>query len=280
MSAAIPPAPRTIPLRRLAPNILTTVSLCSGLAAIHFSLVPNWDKALAAIAVAAVFDLLDGAVARVLRATSRFGAVLDSLSDFLSFGVAPAVILHQWMLREAGPPGLAATMLYVLCAAMRLARFTSARRTPKGSPLARFFVGLPTPAAAGAVLVPALLASSRAFEGVRPPEFLQGSLLPEMLVVAYTILVGWLMVSRVPAFSLKRIRVRRGLVPLLLIGVALLVVAAAKDTWLTAAVLALAYLCTFPFSVITYRRIRRSMAGAPESPARETRRPALAGNEA
>jgi len=275
-----PRSPRTIPLRRLAPNILTTVSLCSGLAAIHFSLVPNWDKALAAIAVAAVFDLLDGAVARVLRATSRFGAVLDSLSDFLSFGVAPAMILHQWMLREAGLPGLAATMLYVLCAAMRLARFTSARRMPKGSPLARFFVGLPTPAAAGAVLVPTLVASSRAFSGVRPPEFLEGTHLTEMIVVAYTILVGWLMVSRVPAFSLKRIRVRRGLVPLLLIGVALLVVAAAKDTWLTAAVLAVAYLCTFPFSFASYRRIRRSMSAAPIERSPSVPEPALSGREA
>lgn len=263
MNRARPRSPRTIPLRRLAPNILTTVSLSSGLAAIHFALVPNWDKALAAIAVAAVFDLLDGAAARLLRATSRFGAVLDSLSDFLSFGVAPAVILHQWMLRDAGMAGLAATMLYVLCAAMRLARFTSARRMPKHSPLASFFVGLPTPAAAGAVLVPALIASSKTFSGVSLPEAIGTTVLPETIVVAYTIVVGWLMVSRLPAFSLKRIRIRRAMVPLLLIGVAMLVVAAAKDTWLTAAVLALAYLLTFPFSAAHYQRIRRSMSAPP-----------------
>ena len=246
-----PRAPRTVPLRRLAPNILTTVSLCSGLAAVHFALLAQWDKALAAVAVAGVFDLLDGAADRLLRATSRFGAVLDSLSDFLSFGVAPALILHQWMLRESGVFGLAATMLYVLCAAMRLARFTAARPMPKGSPLARFFVGLPSPAAAGAVLVPVLMESSRTLAGFRAPE---------PLVVGYTILVAWLMVSRLPAYSLKRIRVRRQFTPFLLIFVALLVVVAAKDTWLTAAALAGAYLLSIPLSAATHRRVRRSLA--------------------
>lgn len=245
---------RSIPLRRLLPNILTTVALCSGLASIHFSLQTNWDKALAAIAVAMVFDTLDGAAARLLRSSSRFGAVLDSLSDFLSFGVAPAVILHQWMLSAAGLPGLAATMLYVLCAALRLARFTSQRRMPKSSPLSRFFIGLPSPAAAGAVLAPAFIASSRTLTDQR---------LPELVVVVYTILVALLMVSRLPAFSLKRLRVPRRFVGPLLLGVGLLVVFAVKDTWLTAAGVAVAYLLTFPVSVIYYRRLRNAPVERP-----------------
>lgn len=241
---------RSVPLRRLVPNFLTTISLCSGLASLHFALAGDWDRALSAIAVAAVFDALDGGAARLLRASSRFGAVLDSLSDFASFGVAPAVLMHQWMLKDEMAPGLAATMTFALAAALRLARFTSARRPPAGTASHRHFVGLPTPAAAAIVLIPVMLEASRSI-GLR---------LPAWLVIAHVIFVALLMISRQPCFSLKRLRVpRRSVVPLM-VGIGLAVVAAAKDPWLTAAVCAAGYMLSIPVSISMIRRARAAPA--------------------
>lgn len=252
------PRPSTIPLRRLLPNILTTLSLCSGLAALHFALAGDWDRALSAIAVAAVFDVLDGGAARLLKATSRFGAVLDSLSDFLSFGVAPALILHQWMLKDADVLGMAATMTFVLCSALRLARFTSSPSLPSSSPLARFFTGLPTPAAASIVLIPVMLEAARQVQ----------YRLPEWLVVVHVVFVAWLMVSRQPCFSLKKIRVKRRLVMPLMVALGLIVVAAAKAPWLTAACVAAGYMLTIPLSILRHAALKRELIarGEPVSP--------------
>ena len=243
---AAPAASGTIPLRRLLPNLLTTVSLCSGLASLHFALQGDWDRALSAIAVAAIFDALDGGAARLLKATSKFGAVLDSLSDFLSFAVAPALILHQWMLKEAEAPGLAATMTFVLCGALRLARFTSAAPLPSASPFARFFVGLPTPAAAAIVLIPVMIETSRTIAYTMSP----------WLVIAHTLFIAWLMISKRPCYSLKKLRIRRALVLPLMIGLGLVVVAASKDVWLTGLALASIYLLTIPLSILSHRSIK------------------------
>ena len=251
---------QTIPVRRLIPSLLTTISLASGLAALHFALAADWDRALAAVAVAAIFDVLDGAAARVLKASSRFGAVLDSLSDFLSFGVAPAVILHQWMLREAGAIGLAATMTFVICSAMRLARFTSQRRRSSPPAMMMFFMGLPTPAAAGAVLIPVMLFTTQSLQ-LR---------LPAWLVIAHTLLVAWLMISRIPTFSIKKVRINRRLAPLLMVAVGLLVVGASKEPWLMAAGISAAYLLTIPLSIITAGRLKSAMAAAQKPRAAET----------
>lgn len=248
---------RAVPLRRLVPNFLTIISLCSGLASVHFSIQMDWDKALSAIAVAAVFDLLDGGAARLLRASSRFGAVLDSLSDFLSFGVAPAVLLYQWMLKESGVPGLAATMTFALCAALRLARFTSARKSNPASPLARFFVGLPTPAAAGIVLIPPMLEAARAIN----------YRLPEWLVIVHAFFVAWLMISRQPCFSLKKLRVKRSLIIPMMVGIGLVVVVAARDAWAAAVGLASIYLLTIPISIMVHQRIRTRLSRDAAAPA-------------
>lgn len=262
---------RGVEARKIIPNLLTTVSLCSGMAALHFAVKAEWDRALAAIAVAAVFDALDGRAARLLHVSSRFGAVLDSLSDFLSFGVAPAFIIHQWMLRgqtpaAAGDAGgqsakwlvtlvLAATMTYALCAALRLARFTAAaRRAKPASPLSRFFVGMPSPAAAGAVLIPVMIERSYTFGQYN---------LPDWVVLMYTFVIGSLMISRVPMFSFKRVRVERYLVVPGLVIVGLFVAIAMKDPWLAASALAGLYLLSLPLSVGAYRRVRNAMRAAP-----------------
>jgi CDP-diacylglycerol--serine O-phosphatidyltransferase len=221
--------------------------------------INDWDRALALIFVAGILDGLDGRAARLLRATSRFGAVLDSLSDFLAFGVAPALLLHLWLLKDADIFGLAAVMTFVLCSALRLARFTSARPVSRTNPLAgRFFEGLPTPAAAGIVLIPPLLSTSGTVAKVFPnwqPILDWG----QALVVAHTFLIAWLMVSRVPMLSFQKVKVKRRWTGQLLAVVAIVAAAMIRDPWLTLASLSTVYLLTAPYSVFEYRRIRASM---------------------
>lgn len=240
-------------VRRLLPNLLTTVSLCSGLASLDFSIRGEWGAAIVAIAFAALFDALDGLAARLLKAQSRFGEVLDSLSDFLSFGVAPAALLHLWLLKGADVFGLAAAMTYALCAALRLARFTaeaSARPLPapgqKAKP-SRYFTGMPSPAAAGAALVPPMIELSPIIKW-SPPQW---------LVVVYTFAIGLLMISRLPMFSIKAVRVRRSLRLFVLVGVGLLVAVARRDFFLAGVIVAGGYLLTLPLSVWMKTRERR-----------------------
>lgn len=242
--------------------MITSVALACGLASLHFVLRGNYENALVAIALSAVFDALDGRAARLMRVTSKFGAVLDSLSDFVSFGVAPAVLLYQWMLDPQSnlrpnlphafePLFMMSVLTFAMCSAMRLARFTSAKPAKKNNPFAsRFFVGMPTPAAAGAVLLPVLIDVAPSIKWQMPP----------VAVAIYIFFIGGLMVSRVPMFSFKKIRVHpRAVVPLF-IGLGLIVFLAAKDKWLAAAILAGGYLLTLPLSWWSHAKLKAQLA--------------------
>ncbi len=277
----------TVPLRIIVPNLFTTVAMCCGLASIHYSLRQDWDRAMVAVLLSAVFDAMDGRAARLLKVTSPFGEVLDSLSDFLSFGVAPAMLLYQWMLKDQDIWGLLAVTAFVLCSAMRLARFNAAASSP--SPLPRgeeqrlvllkskFFTGLATPAAGAAVMVPVMLSYSRLVgRWVRPelgmPQAGPNDHLAEMdsparpnewiaaLVIAYTLVIAFWMVSRVPMFSFKKMRVSRRAVVPLLVGVGLVVALAVRDLWLLMTGLSLAYLATAAMSWPARRRLLRKPA--------------------
>jgi len=256
-----------VPIRALIPNLLTTIALCSGLASLHFSTKGQWNHALACIAVAAIFDTLDGRAARLLRVSSKFGAVLDSLSDFLCFGVAPALMLHQRLLDEEFW-GLAACMTYALCAALRLARFTAAAPAPpEEAALGRFFTGMPSPAAAGAVLIPIMLAQTQELmaksqSSLGQFQAVQQFNVPNWAVIAYTFFVGWLMVSRRPMFSFKKVKVHRQLVVPLLALIGVMVFAATKFPWLVASALAGAYLLTLPWAHISHARVRAQLVAA------------------
>jgi CDP-diacylglycerol--serine O-phosphatidyltransferase len=294
----------SVPLRIIVPNMFTTVAMCCGLASIHYSLKRDWDHAVFAVILSAIFDALDGRAARLLKVSSPFGEVLDSLADFLSFGVAPALLLHQWMLKDQEVFGLIAVTAFVVCSAMRLARFTAATRPATGLTPAeqqrqmvlksRFFTGLATPAAAAAVMVPVMLAYSRLLAGYTRPWLgmpmptgaerlgeVDGGASPASVWVAvavalYTLLIALWMVSRVPMFSFKKMRIsRRAVVPLLLCA-ALVVAIGVRDMWVVVAGLALVYLCTAPLSVLSHRRVLR----APAPPGPTQRGAAGAGPEA
>ena len=190
---------RRIPVRTLAPNLVTLLALCAGLTGIRMAFENRYGLALAAIVFAAVLDGIDGRLARLLKGTSRFGAELDSLSDFVNFGVAPALILYFWGLHDLKSAGWIAAMVFAICAGLRLARFNVMSADPdRPAWAANFFVGVPAPA--GAIIV--LLPIYAAFLGLPRSQFLTWAML------VYTLAVAGLMVSRLPVFSGKRFGTR------------------------------------------------------------------------
>src|ERR1700689_3493282 len=181
------PRLRRIPVRTLAPNVVTLLALCAGLTAIRMAFENRYTLALGAIVFAAILDGIDGRLARFLKGTSRFGAELDSLSDFVNFGVAPALILYFWDLHELESAGWIAAMVFAICGALRLARFNVMIDDPdRPAWAANFFVGIPAPAGA----IPGLLPIFVGFLGVPRSEFLTWAML------FYTLVIAILMVSR------------------------------------------------------------------------------------
>jgi CDP-diacylglycerol--serine O-phosphatidyltransferase len=244
---------------------MTAGALCAGVASIYFAekYTPTSNdvtplmRAIALIGLAFVLDGLDGRLARLLKATSRFGERFDSISDFVAFGLAPAFILYRWLLGGLDLVGFAVVVCYALCAAIRLARFArQARRKAVNAPVARFFTGLPAPAAGFVVMLPLLAALSPTlarWTGTDTSAWLTLHWLP-WVVLGHTVLISALMVSTVPMLSVKHMRVdRRVLVPLML-GVGVLAVLLAKDAWLTLACLAAIYLLSLPLAVRASKR--------------------------
>nr|WP_155197542.1 phosphatidylcholine/phosphatidylserine synthase [Roseibium hamelinense] len=232
----------------ILPNLVTLLALCSGLTAIRMAFEGRWEFAIGAVLVAAVLDALDGRVARLLKGTSKFGAELDSLADFVNFGVTPALMLYIWILKEAGSLGWIAALIFAISAALRLARFNVALEDPdKPAWTAKFFTGVPAPAGALTVLMPLYLE----FLGLLPhwPEFAGP-------IAAYTIAIAFLMISRLPTFSGKtlRSRVRRDFVlPLILVVVLIIALTVSYPFRMLAAGSAL-YLITIPFAWRSHRK--------------------------
>src|SRR5437764_38384 len=197
-----PPAPvlrrrrfRRIPIRVLLPNLVTLLALALGLTAIRFAIEGRFENAILAIIAAAILDGLDGRIARVLKGTSRFGAELDSLADFVNFGVAPGLILYFWTLHELGNVGWIAAMVFAICCGLRLARFNVMIDDPNRPAWAgNFFVGMPAPGGAITVLLPLYVN----FLGVPHMAFITP------VVLVYTLAIAMLMISRLPVFSGKR----------------------------------------------------------------------------
>jgi CDP-diacylglycerol---serine O-phosphatidyltransferase len=255
---------RRIPVRTLAPNLVTLLALCAGLTAIRMAFEGRYGLALAAIVFAAILDGIDGRLARLLKGTSRFGAELDSLSDFVNFGVAPGLILYFWGLHDLKSAGWIAAMAFAICAGLRLARFNVMSEDPdRPAWTANFFVGVPAPA--GAIIV--LLPLYAAFLGLPRSQFLTWAML------IYTLVIAALMVSRVPVFSGKRFgtRVPPELVGPLVIVLVLLVALLIAYPWVLLTAVTLGYLVSLPFGSLSYRgyarRARESKVEAPPASA-------------
>jgi CDP-diacylglycerol--serine O-phosphatidyltransferase len=255
--------PRTRPrfdglsFNRLIPNIMTLLGLCAGLVAIRFAIDGRWSQAATFIVVAAVIDGLDGRLARLLKATSRFGAEFDSLADFLSFGVAPALVLYLWSMQVVGPLGFIPCLLFAVCSSLRLARFNAALdvvvEKPKPAYAYNFFTGVPAPAGAGCALFP--LFAAIAF-GEWGWEGFAAAIRHPVPVGIVLVIVGGLMVSTLPTWSFKNFKVPRGVVLPLLLGVGLFVALLVSEPWAALAAAGLIYLGMLPFSVRSYLRLK------------------------
>jgi CDP-diacylglycerol--serine O-phosphatidyltransferase len=245
--------PRRIPFRAMIPNAITALALCFGLTGVSLAIGGEWDKAIGAIVLAGVLDGLDGRIARLLRAESRFGAELDSLSDNIAFGTAPALILFLWSLQTAPRFGWIAALALAVCCALRLARFNArldAAEQPHKS--AGFNTGVPAPAGAGLAFMPIylwLITGNDVFR-VWP------------LVMAWTLLIALLMISSLPTYSWASLRIRPSWRLFALAGVALLGAALIRAPFQTLLALAALYLLMIPFALASYARVKRRRASA------------------
>src|SRR6202162_2105934 len=237
---------RPIPVRTLVPNVITLLALCAGLTAVRLAIEGKLEFALAAIVLAAVLDGIDGRIARMLKGTSRFGAELDSLADFVNFGVAPALILYFWGLHELKSAGWIVALVFAICAGLRLARFNVMIDDPnKPAWAGNFFTGTPAPAGAITVLLPIYLN----FLGV------SNGLVTVWLTFFFTLAIALLMVSRLPVFSGKRVgkRVPPELVLPVFVVVVLFFALLISYPWEVLSVGTLVYLVCLPLGWISYR---------------------------
>ncbi|PTE14343.1 CDP-diacylglycerol--serine O-phosphatidyltransferase [Pseudogemmobacter blasticus] len=214
---------------KLLPNLISILALCSGLTAIRFAVTGYISLAVFLIALAAALDGLDGRLARMLKSESAIGAELDSLCDFVNFGVVPGLVLYLWGLRTEVNMGWIAVLVYAVCCMLRLARFNVGSR--KAEPAERtVFIGVPSPAGAMLVLLPIYLSHVTAFH------------LPALAVAAWMVGIGALMISRVRTPSLKRVTIAASLAPFALVGAVAVIAALITYPWVTLLALSLVYL--------------------------------------
>jgi CDP-diacylglycerol--serine O-phosphatidyltransferase len=245
--------PRGISFRAMIPNAVTVLALCFGLSGVFFAIKSQWEEAVRVIVIAGVLDGVDGRIARLLRAQSRFGAELDSLSDNIAFGTAPALILFLWSLQHAPKLGWTVALALAVCCALRLARFNArldAAEQPHKS--AGFNTGVPAPAGAGLAFVPIFLWLVTGSEWFKA----------WYVTMPWVLFVALLMISSVPTYSWASVRIRRGWRLFTLAAIAVLGAALLTATWLTLLVLAVLYLLMIPFAMASYARVKRRRAAA------------------
>lgn len=246
--------PRGLTLRALLPNAITAAALCAGLTGIRFAISGQWSLAVFAIILAGLLDGLDGRIARMLNAQSRFGAELDSLADSLSFGTAPAIIIYLWSLQEMARLGWFAALAFAICCALRLARFNAQIDTdeqPHKS--AGFLTGIPAPVAAGLAFLPFYLWMATGLEVFRDP----------LLVGPWLAIIAVLMISNLATMSWTSLRPRRSVRLELLAVVGLLFAALLLEPWWTMVAISVAYLAALPYGWMRYAKIRRQRAARP-----------------
>jgi CDP-diacylglycerol--serine O-phosphatidyltransferase len=239
-------------INRMIPNILTLLALCAGMTAIRYALSDNYPAAAVAILVAGVLDGLDGRVARLLKSTSPFGAQLDSLSDFVCFGIAPAIMLYLWTMEHLASFGWAISLFYAICCGLRLARFNTQLDADLPPYAYNFFTGVPAPGGAGLVMMPMFLAFEYGDTVFRSPY------LNALLMAG----VALLMVSSIPTISLKRFRVPHHYVVPIMLGVAIFAGFLTTAPWPTLSAIGIVYIASIPFTLRQFNRMRRAAESA------------------
>lgn len=249
---------RGVPLRMVVPNLITALAVCAGLSGIRLAFEHRFELAVAMVLIAAMLDAVDGRIARMLKATSKFGAEMDSLADTVNFGVAPALVLYAYLLERAGAFGWIAALLFAIACCLRLARFNVMLADPdRPAWKADYFVGVPAPAGALLVLLPVYLG----FLGVPPGRGFA------FAASGFAVFVALLMVSQLPVYSGKSgLRIRRDMVMPMILAIVLYVALLFSYSWHTMAATATAYLLFLPFSAAAYARREKREGEAAAAP--------------
>ena len=233
-------------ITKYIPNILTILSLASGFSSIRFSMEEKWEIAIYLILLASIFDFFDGWFARKLKKDSNFGAELDSLSDFVSFGVAPSILIFLWSTSALGPIGWGVTLFFVICSALRLARFTAdIYITNKPIDHDEYFTGVPSPAAAGLILLPILIFF----------EFDFSILINAYLNIINCIIIGFLMISKIPTISVKNINISNRYNPWILLLLIIICIGLLSKLWLTLIILFILYIISIFYTIYKNRTV-------------------------
>ena len=232
--------------RIILPNTLTIIGVCVGLSSIKFAMDQNYGLSIIALLISGILDTLDGRIARLIKGTSKVGKELDSLTDVVSFGVAPAFIMYFWTLNELGKLGWLIVLVYVVCCALRLARFNITTYSDDTLWKQNFFEGVPSPGGAGLVILPLVLYKSEIYN------FDQYKLL---IVSTVFIITSILLISKVPTYSFKRIAIPRSTTIFLLFGIGLYFGLVFVYTFEVLFITGVVYLCTIPVSYLHFRRL-------------------------
>ena len=229
--------------RYLLPNILTLGGVCLGISSIKFAIDGNYSLAVIFILLSAILDALDGRIARLIKGTSEFGKELDSLTDFVSFGIAPVFILYFWELNKYGKLGWAITLIYSVCCVLRLARFNLTKIDNTESWKINFFEGIPSPAGGLLILMPLIFQLTE----------IELNLNVKSLTPYFTILIAFLLVSKFPTLSLKKISISPKLTAFILLAIGTVFIALLYYTFETLLVLGVLYFFSMPISFFIYK---------------------------
>lgn len=236
-----------LPIIKLLPNVITLLALCSGLTAIKLALSGLFEKAVIFIVIAAILDILDGRFARMLNASSKLGANLDSLCDFINFGFVPIFLMYLWEFKDVKILGWAAVLATSICVCIRLARFNVEEEMRKQDPIkANFFSGVPSPAGGLLIIAPMVLN----FDIFSSPISI-----PPLYLTIYTIIVALLMASTIPTISTKNIKIKHSMITPVMLSLGLFVIFMFLYGWLAMFVLCILYLLSIPLSVIKYNKM-------------------------
>ena len=239
---------KAISIRSVIPNIITVLALSLGLTAIKFSLVENFHNATICIVLAAILDAADGRIARLIKGTSKFGAELDSLADFVNFGVAPALMIYIWNLNLYGNLGWVVTLVFIICCCLRLARFNLSSGVTKSPWLDNFFTGVPSPAGAGILLLPIIISL-----GDFSYFFIEINHLPIVIVL----FSSFLMVSKIPTYAFKKIKVTKAYILMIMLSSVLLFGFLVNYTFNTLFILGTVYLLSIPISFFHFKYLKK-----------------------
>ena len=235
--------------RYILPNILTIAGVCLGISSIKFSIDLNFKMAVIFITLAAILDALDGRIARLIKGTSDFGKELDSLTDFVSFGIAPAFIIYFWELNKFGKLGWAITLIYSVCCVLRLARFNLTKFKPEDSWKQNYFEGVPSPIGALLILSPLVLELTE----------LNFSININYLVPLFTLVIAVLLISKIPTYSFKKIKIKPTLTVFILLGIGTSLVTLMFFTFETLLAFSMFYILSIPIACLTYLNNKKAV---------------------